>query len=97
MVAKDSVSSRKGVLERARKAYERYLGLLDNYDMLSQTDKKLSERFLDNRDEFTLLSMSDLAARRDTKISRFKQEQEMKLKLEVGHLSEAPITPIARP
>lgn len=83
MITKDSVSSRIGVLEHARKAYERYLGLLENYRMLSNIDRKLYERYLDNRDEFTLLSSSDMTARRNTKISRFKQEQELKLKLEV--------------
>ena len=83
MTLKDCVSSRKGVLELARKAYERFLGLLENYGMLSKADKTLHERFLDSRSEFALLSNSDLSARRDTKISRFKQEQELKLKLEV--------------
>ena len=83
MITKDSVSSRIGVLGNARKAYERYLGLLENYRMLSSVDRKLYERYLDNRDEFALLSNSDMTARRNTKISRFKQEQELKLKLEV--------------
>ena len=83
MITKDSVSSRIGVLENAREAYERYLGLLENYRMLSNVDKKLYGRYLDNRDEFALLSNSDMTARRNTKISRFKQEQELKLKLEV--------------
>ena len=71
------------MLELARKAYERYLELLENYGMLSKADKALHERFLDSRSEFALLSSSDPSARRDTKISRFKQEQELKLKLEV--------------
>ena len=83
MITKDCVSSRKEVLERAREAYERYLELLDNYGMLSKGDKRLRERFLNNRNEFALLSSTDLTARRETKISRFKQEQELKLKLEV--------------
>ena len=52
--------------------------------MLSKADKRLHERFMDNKNEFALLSSSDITARRDTKISRFKQEQEMKLKLEVS-------------
>ena len=84
MITKDSISSRKEVLERAREAYERYLGLLDNYGMLSKADKRLHERFTDNKTEFALLSSSDITARRETKISRFKQEQELKLKMEVS-------------
>ena len=71
-------------MERAREAFERYLGLLDNYGLLSKSDKELHERFLENKNEFALLSVSDLTARREAKISRFKQEQELKLKLEVG-------------
>ena len=72
------------MLQRAREAYERYLALLDNYGMLSKGDKKLQERYVDNRDEFSLMSMSDPTARRDTKITRLKQEKELELKLEVG-------------
>ena len=80
---KDSVSDRKGVLRRAQKAYERYLHLLDSYRILSKEDQKLNERFLDNRDEFALIPGNDAAARRDTKVARFKQEKELKMKLEV--------------
>ncbi|KAL8788943.1 MAG: hypothetical protein Q9195_007059 [Heterodermia aff. obscurata] len=89
LTLKDCVSSRRGVLERARETYERYLGLLENYGMLSIADKTLHERFLDSRNEFALLSSSDPSARRNTKISRLKQEQELKLKLE--HLKHVPI------
>lgn len=90
MIIKDSGSSRKGVLQRAREAYERYLGLLDNYGMLSKNDKKLYERYLENRDEFTLHSPTDPTSRRDTKIARLKQEKELELKLE--YLAQVPKT-----
>lgn len=83
LVIKDSVSSRKGVLQSAREAYERYLRLLDNYGMLSKNDKKLYEQYLENKDEFTLMPAADLTSRRDTKIARLKQEKELELKLEV--------------
>ena len=71
------------MLQRAREAYERYLGLLDNYRMLSKHDKQLYEQYLENRDDFALMSTSDLKSRRDTKIARLKQEKELELKLEV--------------
>ena len=74
------------VLRRAQKAYERYLSLLDNYNMLNAKDRRLYERYLDDRDDFSLISTTDAAARRDTKIARYKQENELKLKLEVGPL-----------
>ena len=41
------------------------------------------ERYLEGRDEFSLIPGTDATARRDIKIARFKQEKELKLKLEV--------------
>ena len=52
--------------------------------MLSTTDQKLYERYVENMKDFALVSSNDPGARRDTKIARFKQENELKLKLEVG-------------
>ena len=85
---KDSESDRKGVLRRAQKAFERYLHLLDSYEMLSRENQKLNERFLDDQDEFSLIPGNDAGVRRDTKITRFKQEKELKMKLE--YLSRVP-------
>ena len=51
--------------------------------MLNTRDRKLYERFLESRDDFSLISTTDPVARRNTKIARFKQENELKLKLEV--------------
>ena len=59
--------------------------------MLSKGDKKLQERYLDNRDEFTLMPTSDMTARRDTKIARLKQEKELELKLEVQFKMQRPL------
>ena len=52
--------------------------------MLSKNDRKLYERYIDGRDEFSLMTSNDPSARRDAKIARYKQENELKLKLEVG-------------
>ena len=52
--------------------------------MLSRNDRKLYERYIDGRDDFSLLTSDDPSARRDAKIARYKQENELKLKLEVG-------------
>lgn len=52
--------------------------------MLSNNDRKLYERYVDSRDDFSLTSSNDASARRDVKIARFKQEQELKLKLEAS-------------
>ena len=51
--------------------------------MLSKANAKLHERYLENPDEFALVPSSDPAELRNTKILRFKQEKELKLKLEV--------------
>ena len=52
--------------------------------MLSNNDRKLYERYVDSRDNFSLMSSNDPSTRRDVKIARFKQEQELKLKLEAS-------------
>ena len=57
--------------------------------MLSKADNNLYQRYLSERDDFSLLSTSDPTARRNTKITRYKQEQEMKLKLE--YLARVPL------
>ena len=77
------MSDRKGVLRRAQMAYELFLHLLDQYTLLSKADQKLYEKYLDARDDFSLMATNDAAIRRDMKIQRYKQENELKLKLEV--------------
>lgn len=57
--------------------------------MLSSSDNKLYQRYLSESDDFSLLSTSDPTARRNTKITRYKQEQELKLKLE--YLARVPL------
>ena len=74
---------RKSYLQRARASYERFLRLLDSHDILSKADARLLEKYLDSRDSFSTASATDAAARRETKISRFKGEKELKRKLEV--------------
>ncbi|MCJ1462848.1 hypothetical protein MMC07_001451 [Pseudocyphellaria aurata] len=78
LLLKNNSSDRKSVIEQAQKSYERYLALLDSYVMLPASDRKLYERYLDNRELFSLMSSSDPAARRDVKIARFKQESQLK-------------------
>ncbi|KAI4229532.1 MAG: hypothetical protein L6R36_000796 [Xanthoria steineri] len=81
LLRQDSTTDRTTVLHQAQTAYEHYLKLLDTYDMLSNADSKLHQRYLSNRDNFSLLSTADPTARRNTKITRYKHEQELKLKL----------------
>lgn len=86
LLLRDNQSQRKTVLERAQETYEKYLSLLDTYEILSASDKKLYERYLNDRKAFSTASTTDIAARRDTKIRRFRQEKELKEKLDVRNL-----------
>jgi immunoglobulin-binding protein 1 len=78
------ISTRKQNLLRAREHYERFLKLLDSYDMLSKADAKLFETYTEDKSSFSTASTRDAAARRDAKIIRFKEEKELKRKLEVS-------------
>lgn len=73
---------RKANLQRAQKSYDRYLKQLDDYDMLSKDDTALLEQYQDAPNTFSTASTADAAARRETKIRRFKEEKALKQKLE---------------
>ncbi|EEP80387.1 hypothetical protein UREG_05229 [Uncinocarpus reesii 1704] len=74
-------------IQRLREEYEQFLRLLDQYGILSTTDKELYERYLESPDSFSLAPPNDAAARRQVKINRFRDEKELKQKLE--HLSRS--------
>jgi hypothetical protein len=74
---------RKAILLQARDHYERFLKLLDSYDILSRADAKLLEKFTESPNTFSTASTTDAASRRETKIARFKEEKELRQKLEV--------------
>lgn len=74
---------RKQVLLRARDHYERFLKLLDSYDILGTSDARLYEAYSEDKANFSTTNTKDAAARRDAKIARFREEKEMKRKLEV--------------
>ncbi|KAF1965213.1 type 2A phosphatase-associated protein 42 [Bimuria novae-zelandiae CBS 107.79] len=75
------ISSRKANLLRARGFYERFVKLLDSYDVLRTPDAKLWETYLSDKAHFSVASTRDAAARRDAKIARFREEKELKQKL----------------
>lgn len=79
-------SNREATLMTALQNYERFLTRLYHYDILNDKDKKLYERYTANPRSFTLVLANDAAARRETKINRFREEKELKQKLEVGCL-----------
>lgn len=69
-------------LLRAQGNYVKFLGQLENYAILSADDVKLFERYQDSPNTFSTASTADVAARRDTKIRRFKEEKALAQKLE---------------
>ena len=78
-----SSKDRKSTLQKAREAYERYLTLLDHYEIFSTADKKLYNDYTESPTSFSTISTTDANARRAAKIVNFKQEKELKKKLEV--------------
>ncbi|MCJ1250625.1 hypothetical protein MMC30_007853 [Trapelia coarctata] len=89
LVPRTKSTDRKPLLRVSQVAYERYLSLIDTYDLLSKNDKKLYERYQDSRDTFSLLPSSDMSIRRETKIARFQEEKDLKQKLQ--YLSQNPL------
>jgi immunoglobulin-binding protein 1 len=83
LIQRLSQKDRKNVLARAREAYERYLALLDHYDIFSSSDKKLYQQYVEAPTKFSTISSTDPGVRRGAKIANFKQEKELKKKLEV--------------
>lgn len=83
LVLKRADKDRKSTIQTAREAYERYINLLDQYDLLSVSEKKLYERYTSSPTTFSTISTSNPERRRDAKIANFKLEKELKGKLEV--------------
>ncbi|OJD20680.1 hypothetical protein ACJ73_07985 [Blastomyces percursus] len=69
-------------LQRSQDEYEKYLESLDQYGLLSPEDKKLYERYTENPRFFSLAPSNDAAARRNIKVSRFRDEKELRQRLE---------------
>ncbi|EGP84474.1 unnamed protein product [Zymoseptoria tritici ST99CH_1A5] len=78
----NSREQRKANIERGQRSYEKFLKQLDNYDILTKDDARLLEQYLDSPTTFSVASTADAAARRDTKIKRFKEEKALRQKLE---------------
>ncbi|KAF2645253.1 type 2A phosphatase-associated protein 42 [Massarina eburnea CBS 473.64] len=79
------IAERKENLLKAREYYERFYKLLDVYDILSKSDTKLWESYLEDKAQFSTASTRDAAARRETKIARFREEKELKKKIDYIH------------
>ncbi|KAF2754589.1 TOR signaling pathway regulator [Pseudovirgaria hyperparasitica] len=82
LVQKITGGNRVSYLCRAQTSYDKFLKLLDNYDMLSKSDSKLYEQYQDSPLTFSP-APSDAAKRREAKIARFREEKELKSKLQL--------------
>ncbi|KIV99209.1 uncharacterized protein PV09_09073 [Verruconis gallopava] len=82
LIEKLTRGERKQNLLAARSRYERFLKLLDSYDILSKADTKLMEQYFEDPDKFSTASTTDPIARRNAKIARFKEQKELKNKLD---------------
>ncbi|KAJ9628063.1 Type 2A phosphatase-associated protein 42 [Taxawa tesnikishii (nom. ined.)] len=82
LISRQNSGDRKATLKRAQASYESFLRRLDSYDILSASDARLLERYRDAPNTFSTTSTTDAAARRETKIKRFREEKELKQKLE---------------
>ncbi|KAF3909429.1 hypothetical protein AA313_de0202193 [Arthrobotrys entomopaga] len=84
-------ATRLSILHTARDAYRSFLSLCDSYGLLGSYEKRAYQ--LSDKISPTIFSdmHSDAAARRNSKIERYKQEKELKSKLE--HLSQITNSP----
>ncbi|KKK13665.1 tapA protein [Aspergillus rambellii] len=86
LLQRSYTSDRELTLQRALGQYEKYLARLEDYELLDDKDKKLYERYVAKPSSFSLTPTNDAATRREVKITRFKEEKELKQRL--GYLSE---------
>ncbi|POS88269.1 hypothetical protein EPUL_000608, partial [Erysiphe pulchra] len=82
LITRTNHKDRKSIIQRARNAYESFLGLLQQYEIFSEKEKKLYERYTESPLTFSTILGSDPTARRETKIANYKFEKELKKKLE---------------
>lgn len=74
---------RQKLLRQASELLETFLTRLDVYELLSKQNKRLLDQYQDNLKTFQWASATDAAERRRIKVTRFQQEKDLKLKLEV--------------
>lgn len=84
LVQRITGGDRKAYLKSAQNYYDQFLRLLDSYDVLSKSETALYEQFRNAPNDFSTAPANDFAKRRGVKITRFKQEKELKQKLEVS-------------
>ncbi|RPB29395.1 TAP42-like protein [Terfezia boudieri ATCC MYA-4762] len=83
LMMKEQGLDRKSVLLRAQTAYKSFLRLVDSYDLLNKTDRDMFETLAQATTAAGLNHLpTDPGERRQAKIARFRQEKELKAKLQ---------------
>lgn len=84
LVMKKQGLDRRDALLRAQAAYQVFLRLCDSYSILDKTDRNTFQTLSQATTANDLNYLpKDPGARRQAKIARFRQEKELKTKLEV--------------
>ena len=80
---KSNDGARKDHVLHAKSAFERFLKSLDQYDLLGKENSKLYEQYKESPQSFSVAGRADAVERREIKILRFKEEKQLKQKLDV--------------
>jgi immunoglobulin-binding protein 1 len=83
MLLKSYDGDRHQTLGKASRLLDGFLTRLDQYNILSASDKKLYEQFQDSPTTFTLATSTNMEERRRVKVARFQEEKALKTRLEV--------------
>jgi len=83
LLTKSYGEDRKSSLRESSQLLEDFLTRLDQYALLNGSDRKLYERYLEQRSTFRIISSSNPEEKRKIKIGRFQEERALKQKLEV--------------
>jgi immunoglobulin-binding protein 1 len=86
LLLKSYDGDRRRSLREASRLLDGFLTRLDQYDILSASDKKVYEQFQESPNSFTLAASNNAEERRRVKVARFQEEKALKTRLEVNTL-----------
>ena len=86
LLLKSYDGDRRRSLREASRLLDGFLTRLDQYDILSASDKKVYEQFQESPNSFTLAASNNAEERRRVKVARFQEEKVLKTRLEVNTL-----------
>jgi immunoglobulin-binding protein 1 len=76
-------AERLGILQQARRGYERFLGQAENYGLVPKTPYgRMLERYRDDPEAFAAAAGADAGARRDAKVAAYRAEKQLREKVE---------------